>query len=71
MLNPILCDYSDAYIRLKETITVPNTTVKNAAGRPNNRGKQLTFMSRALFTYCISKINNALVDNAKDIDVVM
>ena len=71
MLNPILCDYSDAYIRLKGTVTVPNTTVKSAAGRPNNRRKQLTFMNRALFTYFISKINNALVDNAKDIDVVM
>ena len=33
--------------------------------------KKVIFKNRAPFTNCISEINNALVDNAKDIDIVM
>ena len=34
MLRSSLCDYSDAYILVSATITVPNTA---AAADPNNR----------------------------------
>ena len=33
--------------------------------------KKVIFKNCALFTDCISKINNTQVDNAKDIDIVM
>ena len=36
MLQLSLCDYSDAYIAVKGTITVPNT---GTAAAPNNRNK--------------------------------
>ena len=31
-----LCDYSDAYILVKGTITAPNTVVANAVGKKSN-----------------------------------
>ena len=37
----------------------------------NNSNKKLIFKNCALFTNCISEINNTQVDNAKDIDIVM
>ena len=37
MLKPSLCDYSDAYILVKVTITVSNT---GADAAPNNRNKK-------------------------------
>ena len=56
MLKSNLSSYSDAYILVKGTVTVPNTTVAPAA--VNNNGKEVVFKNCALFTYCISKINN-------------
>ena len=38
MLKSSLCDYSDAYIHVKETIIVPNTRI---AATPNNREKNI------------------------------
>ena len=67
MLKSSLCDYSDAYILVTGTITVPNT---GTAANPNNR-KNIIIGNRAPFTYCISEINNTQTDNAKDIDIVM
>ena len=67
MLKSSLCDYSDAYIIVKETITVNNTAAEGA----NNTNKKAPFKDCALFTNCISEINNTQVDNAKDIDIVM
>ena len=64
-----MCDYSDAYILIKRTITVLNTSVAPAA--TNNGDKKVIFKNCATFTGCISEINNTQVDNAKDIDVVM
>ena len=37
----------------------------------NDLNKTVIFKNCAPFTDCISKINNAQVDNAKDIDIVM
>ena len=68
MLRSNLCDYSDAYILVKGTITVPNTGTTVA---PNNRSKKEIFKNCASSTGCISKVNNTEIDNAKDIDVIM
>ena len=71
MLKSSLCDYSDAYILVKESITVPNTVVATAAA--NHTNKKVIFKNGAPFINYISEINNTQVDNdnAKDIDVVM
>ena len=68
MVRSSLCDYSDAYILVKGTITVPNT---GTAAAPNNRNKKVIFKNGAPFTGCISEINNKEIDHAKDIDVVI
>ena len=59
-----LCDCSDAYVVVKGTITVRD---------PNNNAhdKKLAFKNNAPFISCISKIDNALIDNAKDLGIVM
>ena len=69
MLKYILCDYSDAYILVKGTISVNNTAAQGAAA--NNTNKKVIFKNCAPFTNCISEINNTQIDNAKDIDIVM
>ena len=69
MLKSSLCDYSDAYILVKGTITINNTAAADAAA--NNRNKKVIFKNCAPFTNCISEINNTQIDNAKDIDFVM
>ena len=67
-LRSSLCDYSDAYIVAKETITFSHT---GAAAAPNKRNKKVTFKNCAPFTDCISEVNNTEMDHIKDIDVVM
>ena len=69
MLRSSLCDYSDAYILVKGTITVANAAIATAAA--NNVDKKVIFWNCAPFTNCISRINNTQVDDAHDIDVVM
>ena len=69
MLTSSLCDYSDAYVLLKGTITVNNTAAANADA--NNTNKKVIFKNCAPFTICIIEINNTQVDNAKDLDIVM
>ena len=64
MIRSSLCDYSDAYILVKGTITVGNT---GTATIPNNRNKNVIFKYCAPFTDCINEIN--IKDHAKDIDV--
>ena len=48
-------------------------TLKKAATRNfiDTRNRFLAFKNNAPFTNCISKINNVLIDNAKDLDIVM
>ena len=55
MLKSSLCDYSDVYILVKETITINDT---GRAAAPNNRDKNVIFKNCAPFTNCITKINN-------------
>ena len=69
MLKSSLCDYSDAYILVKGTITVNNTAAQGAAA--NNTNKKVIFKNCAPFTNCISEINNTQIDNAKDMNIVM
>ena len=69
MLESSLCDYSDASILVKGTISVNNTATEGAAA--NNTNRKVIFKDCAPFTNCISEINNTKIDNAKDIDIVM
>ena len=68
MLKSSLCDYSDAYILVKGTISVDDTAADDAI---NNNNRKVIFKNCAPFTNCISEINNTQIDNAKDIDIVM
>ena len=69
MLKSSLWDYSDAYILVKGTITVPNTAAAGADA--NNANKKVIFKNYASFINCQSKINNTQTENAKDTDIVM
>ena len=68
MLSSSLCDYSDACILVKRTITVPNTGI---AASPNNKNEKVILKNCVPFTDCISEIDNKEIDYAKCIDVVM
>ena len=61
MLKSSLPGYSDTYILFKGTISI----------NPNNGDKEIVFTNCALFTDCISEINNIQINNAKEIDVLM
>ena len=52
---------------MKGTITVTKT---NERGFIDIRNRFLVFKRNAPFTNCILKINNVLIDNAKDLDVL-
>ena len=69
MLRSDLCDYSDAYILVKGTITV--TKGFNNDANNNAYDGKLAFKNNAPFISCISKINGELVENAEDLDIVM
>ena len=69
MLRASLCDYSDAYILVKGTITVNNTAAADADAI--NTNKEVIFKNCAPFTSCISDINNTQVDNSKDLHIMM
>ena len=68
MLRSSLCDYSDGYILVSTTITVPNTA---AVGAAIINIRNITTKNCASFTNYIGEINNPQVDNAKDIGIVM
>ena len=63
MLRSDLCDSSDAYI-----VTPTKYANRNFI---NVRNRFLAFKNNALFTNCISKINNVLIDEAEDLDIVI
>ena len=69
MLKSRFCDYSDAYILAKGTITVKNKAAQSQSNDAAN--KKLIFKNCAPFTDCISRIKNMQVDDTYDIDVVM
>ena len=71
MLKSSLCDYSDAYILVKEKITITGEGADAAARQADERDKGVVFTNCAPFTICISEINNTQIDNCKDIDIIM
>ena len=71
MLRSNLCDYADAYILVKGTITIPGVGDDDAAKQLDERNKGALFKNCAPFTKCISRINNTVIDTAQDIDIVM
>ena len=64
ILRSDLCNFSNACILAKRTISV---TDPNDA----NYNQKLALKNNNPFTSCISKIHNTLIDNAKDIDIIM
>ena len=70
MLKSSLCDYSDAYILVKGTITITGAGYNAVAIQADERDKDVVLKNCAPFTNCISEINNTQVDNAKDIDIL-
>ena len=71
MLRSNLCDYADAYILVKRTITITGAGNDDATERADERDKGVTFKNCGPFTKCISRINNTDIDNAQDINIVM
>ena len=71
MLKSSLCDYSDAYILVKGTITIAGAGEDAAARQADERDKGVAFKNCAPFINCISEINNTQIGNAKDIDIIM
>ena len=69
MLRISLCDYSDAYILVKGTIPVLNTSA--ARTDADNANKKVIFKNGAPFTGCISRKNNTQIDDDQYIDAVM
>ena len=65
------CDYSDAYILVKGTITIGGEGADAAATHADERDKGVAFKHCTPFTNCISEKNNTQLDNAKDIDILM
>ena len=71
MLKSSLCDYSDAYILVCETIKITGEGPDDAAKQLDERNKEAIFKNCAPFTDCISDISNTQIDNAKCLDVVV
>ena len=69
MLRSSLCNYSDACILVKGTITV--ALVPPPPAKPNNHDKEVVFKNYAPFTDCISEVNNMQIENAKYTDVIV
>ena len=71
MLRSNLCDYADAYILVKGTITITGAGDDAAARQADERNKGVIFKNCAPFSKCISKINSAEIDDTQDIHIVM
>ena len=65
MLRSNLCDYSDAYILVKGTITVTGNHPRDRQNRP------LILKDNASFISCITRINGELIEDVDDLDIVM
>ena len=71
ILKSNLCEYTDAYILVKGTITITDAGDNDAVKRLDERNKSVIFKNCAPFTKWISRINGIEVDNTEDIDIVM
>ena len=65
MLRLDICEYSDAYIVVKERISVTGTN------HASERNKKLIFRNNDSFRSFKSKIINTFIDNPKDLDIVI
>ena len=68
MIRSNLHDYSDAYILVKGTITVPNMAAAGVV--VNNTNKKVIYKNCAPFTNVITKVNNSQI-NAYYNNIVM
>ena len=68
MLRTSFCDYSNAYVLVKGTITVVYT---GTAAALNNVCKKKIFKNCTPFTSCISTINNTQINDDEYIDIVV
>ena len=72
MLRSNLCDYSDAYILVKGTITVTAPGANNGANNiRDKRNRPVILKNNAPFVSCITRINGELIEDADDLDIVM
>ena len=71
MLRSDLCDYSDAYILVKDTITVTANEDNNANNIRDKINRPLILKNNAPFVSCITRINGELIKDAEDLDIVM
>ena len=72
MLRSNLCDYSDAYILVKGTITVTALGANNGANNiRDKKNRPLILKNNAPFVSCITRINGELIEDADDLDIVM
>ena len=72
MLRSNLCDYSDAYILVKGTITVTALGAINGAYNiRDKKNRPLILKNNAPFVSCITRINGELIEDADDLDIVM
>ena len=71
MLRSSLCDYANPCILVKGIITVTGAGHDAAARRADERNKNVIFQNCESRIKCISKINDAEINNAQDIDTVM
>ena len=70
MLRSDLCDYSDACILVKGTITI-NGIVNGVENEIRRRNRPLILKNNASFVSCMTKINNEFIEDADDLDIVM
>ena len=72
MLRSNLCNYSDAYILVKGTITVTAPGVNNNENNiRDKRNRPLILKNNAPFASCVTRINGELIEDADDLDIVM
>ena len=72
MLRSNLCDYSDAYILVKGTITVTASGANNNANNiRDKRNRPVILKNNSPFVSCITRINGELIEDAEDLDIVI
>ena len=72
MLRSNLCDYSDAYVLVKGTITIKALGANNGANNiRDKKHRPLILKNNAPFVSCITRINGELIEDANDLDIVM
>ena len=71
MLKSSLCNVSDAYILVKGRIIITGADDDATARQEIETNKGVIFKNCTPFINCKSEINNADIDNAKDIDILI